>query len=129
VRTREVFVFVRRGEEHLVLHRSELQGGYWHGVAGGIEGDESPAEAAARELAEETGLAAAPDDLACSYVYNTVTVHCFVAEAPAGWEPVLDWEHDAHRWCSPAEADALLHWPEPREVLRRLHAARCEPSF
>jgi 8-oxo-dGTP pyrophosphatase MutT (NUDIX family) len=120
VRTREVFIFVRRGDEHLVLLRSESQGGYWHGVAGGIEDGESPAEAAARELAEETGLVAEPVDLERSYVYDTVTVHCFQTEAPEGWEPTLDWEHDEHRWCSLEEANALLHWPEPREVLREL---------
>jgi len=120
VRTREVFVYVRRGDEFLVLLRSEAQGGYWHGVAGGIEEGESPAEAAARELAEETGLETTPTDLARKYVYDAVTVHCFSARAPAGWEPQLDWEHDEHRWCTAAEAEALLHWPEPREVLRQL---------
>ena len=120
MRTREVFVFVRRGGRYLVLRRSEVQGGYWHGVAGGIEDGESPAEAAARELAEETGLVAVPADLERSYVYDGVTVHCFVTDAPAGWEPVLDWEHDEVRWCTVDEADALLHWPEPREVLHEV---------
>jgi 8-oxo-dGTP pyrophosphatase MutT (NUDIX family) len=120
VRTAEVFIFVRRRDEHLVLRRSEAQGGYWHGVAGGIEEGESPARAAARELAEETGLELEPIDLARSYVYDAVTVHCFVVEAPAGWEPSLDWEHDEYRWGSLDEVEALLHWPEPREVLREL---------
>src|SRR5207237_6469472 len=91
VRTREVFIFVRRGEEFLVLRRSERQGGYWHGVAGGIEEGETPAEAAGRELSEETGLQAAPNDLERSYAYSGVTVHCFHVEAPPGWEPRLDW--------------------------------------
>jgi dATP pyrophosphohydrolase len=120
VRTREVFIFVRRGEEFLLLRRSERQGGYWHGVAGGIEGGESPAEAATRELAEETGLQRAPTDLERSYVYDAVTVSCFQVEAPAGWEPTLDWEHDEARWCSLDEAAALLYWPEPREMLLEL---------
>jgi len=120
MRTREVFVFVRRGDEFLVLLRSEAQGGYWHGVAGGIEDGESPAEAAARELAEETGLEVVPADLGRTYVYDVVTVHCFAVDAPAGWEPQLDWEHDEHRWCSADDARELLHWPEPREVLREL---------
>ena len=120
MRTREVFVFVRRGDEFLVLLRSQEQGGYWHGVAGGIEADESPAQAAVRELAEETGLAGAPTDLGRSYVYDGVTVSCFQVEAPSGWEPTLDWEHDEARWCSCDEAEALLYWPEPREVLRKL---------
>ncbi|HEY2935645.1 MAG TPA: NUDIX domain-containing protein [Gaiellaceae bacterium] len=120
MRTSEVFVYVRRGDEFLVLLRSQAQGGYWHGVAGGIEEGESPAEAAARELAEETGLEATPADLGRTYVYDAVTVHCFSAEAPMGWEPQLDWEHDEHRWCSADTAQELLHWPEPRELLRQL---------
>jgi 8-oxo-dGTP pyrophosphatase MutT (NUDIX family) len=48
-RTEEVFVFVRRGEEFLVLHRTPDNDAYWHGVAGGVEPGESFAEAAARE--------------------------------------------------------------------------------
>src|SRR5205807_2173271 len=59
-RTQEVFVFVRRGDEFLVLHRSPENDAYWHGVAGGVEAGESFAAAAARELREETGLVAAP---------------------------------------------------------------------
>jgi 8-oxo-dGTP pyrophosphatase MutT (NUDIX family) len=133
VRTREVFVFVRRGEEFLVLRRSERQGGYWHGVAGGIEAGETSAHAAARELREETGLEATPVDLGRSWVYELedweprfepghepVRVDCYLADAPAGWEPELDWEHDEHRWCSPAEAAALFFWPEPGALVREL---------
>src|SRR5581483_3511585 len=48
----EVFVFVRREREYLVLHRSERQGAYWHGVAGGLEVGETYAEAAGRALRE-----------------------------------------------------------------------------
>jgi len=126
-------IFVRRGAEYLVLHRSERQGGYWHPVAGGIEPGESSAAAAARELLEETGLAAAPVALDRSFEYRAeawephyedgmapIRVDCYVVDAPAGWEPRLDWEHEEHRWCSPAEGEALLFWPEPRDVLRDL---------
>jgi 8-oxo-dGTP pyrophosphatase MutT (NUDIX family) len=126
----EVFVFVRRDEEYLVLLRSKRQGAYWHCVAGGLEPGESYAEAAARELHEETGLAADVVDLQRPYDYRLeewepryrregghIHVECFLAEAPTGWEPHLDWEHDDYRWCRPEEAAALLYWPEPREVL------------
>lgn len=119
-RTEEVFVFVRRGGEFLVLHRSPENDAYWHGVAGGVESGESFAEAAARELREETGLAVEPAPIAHRFVYEQVTVECFLADAPPGWEPELDWEHDEYRWCSAAEAEALLYWPEPRAVLRTL---------
>jgi len=129
----EVFVFVRRGDEYLVLRRSPKQGGYWHCVAGGVEQGETYPEAAARELLEETGLEASPLDLDRPYDYelaewearrargaDRIHVECFLAEAPDGWEPTLDWEHDAYRWCAAAEATELLYWPEPREVLEGL---------
>jgi 8-oxo-dGTP pyrophosphatase MutT (NUDIX family) len=131
----EVFVFVRRGDEYLVLHRSEQQGAYWHGVAGGLEHGESYADAAVRELREETGLEAPIVDLSRHVVYRLeeweprykpvsgeIHVRFFLAEAPAGWEPSLDWEHDEYRWCSADEAIGLLFWPEPREVLEELAA-------
>ena len=129
----EVFVFVRRGDDYLILRRSPEQGGYWHCVAGALEVGETAAEAAARELLEETGLAASPLDLHRAYDYDVagweanyvpgterIHVECFLAEALGDWEPRLDWEHDAYRWCETEEALALLHWPEPREVLQEL---------
>ncbi len=132
----EVFVLVRRGEEYLVLRRSEKQGGYWHSVAGALEPGETYSEAAERELLEETGLAASTRDLGRSFDYDIagweshyvpgaerVHVECFLAEAPGGWEPTLDWEHDAYRWCLAGEAAALFYWPEPRELLEELAAA------
>ncbi|HST26310.1 MAG TPA: NUDIX domain-containing protein [Gaiellaceae bacterium] len=129
----EVLVFVRRGDEYLILRRSEKQGGYWHSVAGAVEAGESYAEAAARELLEETRLAAVPRDLNRPYDYDIegweahfapgverIHVESFLVEAPAGWEPTLDFEHDAYRWCAPADALERLYWPEPREVLQEL---------
>jgi len=119
-RTQEVFVVVRRGEEFLVLHRSAQNGAYWHGVAGGVEAGESFAVAAARELSEETGLEAEPSPLPDVYDYDGIRVECFAVEAPPGWEPELDWEHDDYRWCTVDEAAELLYWPEPRALLRSL---------
>jgi dATP pyrophosphohydrolase len=135
-RPEEAFVFVRRGGEFLVLHRSPQQGGYWHGVAGALEDGETAVEAAARELLEETALVAEPAPVAEPYAYpveeepdripmfpagtTEITVTSFVVDAPPGWEPTLDWEHDGYRWCSAAEACALFHWPEPAAQLRLL---------
>ena len=135
----EVMAFIRRGDEFLVLHRSPAQESYWHTVAGALEPGETASQAAIRELREETGLDAATDlvDLRHTFAYplagesesvrarfspdvTEVSVECFAVDAPAGWEPTLDWEHDDYRWCGAQEALELLYWPEPREVLRRL---------
>jgi dATP pyrophosphohydrolase len=116
----EVFIVVRRGDEFLVAHRAPERGGYWHGIAGGVEAGESPEEAAARELLEETQLTAQPVPVANGFRYmleREIEVHTFLVDVPAGWEPVLDEEHDDYRWCSQADAVDLLHWPEPKELL------------
>jgi 8-oxo-dGTP pyrophosphatase MutT (NUDIX family) len=116
-----------------------MQGGYWHVVAGGVEAGEDPEEAARRELKEETSLVArvSQGPRVIEYVYPlteepaerrdqydssvvTVTVSCFRCEAVDDWEPVLDWEHDGHRWCPPAEAAATLRWPETARALQEM---------
>jgi 8-oxo-dGTP pyrophosphatase MutT (NUDIX family) len=139
-RPEEVAVVVRRrgpvGAEYLVLLRSAVKLGYWHLVAGGVEWGEAPAAAAARELGEETGLAAEPVALGKPLAYDlagdpesararfapgttTITVWPFVADAPPGWEPTLDDEHVDHCWLDADAAVALLRYPEPREAVRR----------
>ncbi len=120
MRTQEALVVVRRGNEFLVVHRSPENDAYWHLVAGGVEDGETFAEAAARELLEETGLQAAVEPLDRPFEYGGVRVESFVAEAPPGWEPTLDWEHDDYRWCAREEAVELLYWPEPREIVGSL---------
>ena len=48
-----------------------------------------------------------------------IRVWAYVADAPPGWEPTLDEEHVDHCWLGADEAVALLHYPEPREAIRR----------
>jgi dihydroneopterin triphosphate diphosphatase len=123
---KEVFIVVRRGEEYLVTHRAPRGGAYWHGIAGGLEEGESYAEAAARELYEETGLVATPLEIAEPFAYPgesggpAIVVGCYLVDVPAGWEPTLNDEHDDYRWCSRDDAVELMHWPEPKALLRTL---------
>jgi 8-oxo-dGTP pyrophosphatase MutT (NUDIX family) len=119
----QVLIVVHRpdddGSRFLVLHRAPWKRGYWHLAGGGVEAGETDAEAAVRELDEETGLRAKLVDLGDDLAYDGITVHAFAVEAPVGWEPILNDEHDDHRWCSLREAMELLAYEEPREALRR----------
>jgi dATP pyrophosphohydrolase len=138
----EVLVFVRRDAEVLVVHRAPYLGSYWHSIAGGVEPGETEREAAVRELREETGLDAHDELVAIGHrmtysleeepperraLYRPgstdVEVECFVADAPPGWEPLLDHEHDDYRWCSPEEARELLFWDDVKDALGRALAA------
>ena len=141
-RPEEVLVVVHRPAdepEFLVLERSPQRQGYWHVVAGALDEGEDAAAAANRELREETGLVATPVDLGLAYHYSLedeppevrarfepdvaeIAVAAFAAEAPTGWEPLLDEEHVGYRWCALAEALELLRYPEPRDAVE--HVAR-----
>jgi lipoyl(octanoyl) transferase len=131
-----IFIVRNQGAETLIVHRSPEQGSYWHVIAGGVEPGETPRQAAARELFEETRLVAAldqgPEVIEYQYALSeepahrrdlygasveAVTVTCFSAVAPGDWEPILDWEHDGYRWCTPREAAAALRWPETAAAL------------
>jgi len=126
----EVAIAVRRGDDHLDVHRSPAGGGYWHLVWGGVEPDEGWHEAALRELQEKTGLVVDKLHPAGGFEYiraewepqpgMQVEGRYYAAEAPVGWEPVLDPEHDNYRWCSLDEACELLFFSQPRELLRSL---------
>jgi len=113
-----VIVFVRRGHEVLVVHRSPANGAYWHSVSGGVEDGETDEEAAVRELREETGLETSVEPLHRPFDYDGMHVEAFAADAPEDWEPTLDWEHDDYRWCTRDEAAELLHYPEPRALVQ-----------
>ena len=127
MRDHEVLVVVRRDHEVLVLERSPARGGYWNLVAGGVEPGETPADAAARELLEETGLDVPVEALELRLSYDashgTVRLDAFVADAPIDWEPVLDEEHVSYRWCSVPDAVALLAYEEPRVAVRHAGGA------
>ena len=135
VRVSLVDVYVLRGVESalecLVLRRA-LGGrcpGSWETVHGHIEADERPAEAAARELAEETGIA--PYRL-----YNVSRVESFyqhrideVALVPVfaafvTLEAVvrLGSEHDRFEWLAPATAESRFAWPRERRALEDIIA-------
>ena len=91
---------------------------------GHIEDGEHPAEAAQRELVEETGLA--PERLYNLSRVETFYQHrldevalvpVFVAFVPADAPVRLGPEHDRHEWLAPADAAARFAWPRERRAL------------
>ena len=128
-RTAFVDVYPIRGNgrdlEVLTLRRAAdgRCAGSWEVVHGSIESGETPAEAALRELREETGLA--PERF-----YNLSRLEAFyrhrtdeVAFIPvfaafmAGREVRLSAEHDAFAWLPFADAKPRLAWPRERRAL------------
>jgi 8-oxo-dGTP pyrophosphatase MutT (NUDIX family) len=120
-----------------MLRRVRSLGGFWQGVTGAPLRGETDAEAAVREVREETGFDVAGGifPLGVSYAYalrdelaahwdqlygpgrEKVSVVSFAAELVEA-DPVLDPdEHDAFAWCSYEEAEALLDWPIEQDAL------------
>lgn len=58
-----VLVVIHTPDRAVLLLERAAHPGFWQSVTGSLEADESPAQAAAREVAEETGIACAPADL------------------------------------------------------------------
>jgi dATP pyrophosphohydrolase len=117
----------RQGLECLVLRRAPTGvrcPGSWETVHGHIEDGERPAEAARRELEEETGLT--PDRMYNLSRVETFYQHrsdevalvpVFAAFVPPAAPVRLGPEHDRHEWLTPAEAGARFAWPREQRAL------------
>jgi 8-oxo-dGTP pyrophosphatase MutT (NUDIX family) len=105
--------------------------GAWEIVHGRIERGERPADAARREVHEETGLSPArlysitvnPFYL---HAYDTVQLAVVFAAVVEPNRPVATGaEHDAWAWLTPAEAYERLAWPREHQAVQyTLHLLR-----
>jgi 8-oxo-dGTP pyrophosphatase MutT (NUDIX family) len=105
-------------------------GDWWFTPGGGLDPGETPAEGAARELAEETGLRVRPDDLGPS-VHDRVAVFRFAGGSYRQTEDYFVLRVDAHEvdtaGFSELEVRAVLghRWWSPEEL--RTTAERVYP--
>jgi len=130
IRVALVDVYVLRGAgpslECLVLRRAAggRCPGSWEAVHGHIEADERPAEAAVRELQEETGLTPLRlynlSRMESFYLHRAdevALVPVFVAFAPPDATVQLGPEHDRSEWLAPETARRRFAWPREARAL------------
>ena len=105
----------------LVRRGHEPSAGLWSVPGGRVEDGETPSEAAAREVLEETGLLVAVGRLLASVHVGDYLVHDFAAEVVGGTLAAGDDASDA-RWCSLDEVALLPLTPGLLDELTRMLA-------
>jgi dihydroneopterin triphosphate diphosphatase len=121
---------------YAVFRRADLD--VWQMVSGGGEDQETPEQAARRELREETGLDPLSPLMPLSargsvpaHIFRgherwgpelrEIPEYSFGVEVPAPASPVLSPEHREYVWLIWADAMRRLEWESNRAALRELH--------
>jgi len=117
----------KRAQVLLLKRRGSRLDGTWQMVAGKLEKGETAAQAAWREVQEETGLTPqtfyAGDTLECYFNHTLDLIELspvFVAVVDAHAKVRLSKEHNAQRWVTVSAALKLLPFSEQRRVLRHI---------
>ena len=128
-RSIQVVIFAEslRGREFLLLKRVAGFGGYWQSVTGSLEEGERHAEAAVREVFEETGIVAREDELIDLSLINTFEIApqyrakyapgvthneevCFALKVDKCEVRPDPTEHDEYAWADYETAFDMLYW-------------------
>jgi 8-oxo-dGTP pyrophosphatase MutT (NUDIX family) len=122
---------VSGGVELLQLRRArDPLSATWQPVMGHVEAGETAVACLWRELAEEVGLRArdAVGAWALEQVHPfflaqldaVVMSPRFAVEVESGWSPLLNKEHDDHRWVPAGEAGERFLWPGQHAAIAEL---------
>lgn len=133
----DVVVFRRLGTLEILLLRRGPHGrnpGSWESVHGAIEPNETPVDAARREVREECGAAEGT-------LYNlsrvesfyrperdeVALVPVFAFEVPRGVEVRLSAEHDRFTWSATSAARQQASWPRLRRAIAAVEDLLVDP--
>jgi 8-oxo-dGTP diphosphatase len=119
VRCAGAFVRDALGRLLLVQRAKDPNRGCWSLPGGRLEPGESAAEAAAREVYEETGIRVVVGELVCTVDFGPYVVDDFLATVRGGVLKAGDDALDA-RWCTPDEVRALRLSPGLLAELERM---------
>jgi len=132
---RLIKVLVHDEDRVLLLHRRPERGNFWQPITGGIEAGESPAEAARREVLEETGNRGEPEEMGITQSFMIESQYLSsrfpspIIASEVGFAAALDShlpiqmdheEHDEYGWFTFAEAYERIRWTDDREALEVL---------
>jgi dihydroneopterin triphosphate diphosphatase len=132
-----IYPYRNRGDgqiEYALMRRSDE--GYWQGIAGGGEGEETPLDAAKRETYEESGILPTSEFLQLdtiepvpviefseSYIWgNSIYVipqYCFGVTCQ-NIQIVISREHNEYKWLSYEEAYKLIRYDGNKTALWEL---------
>src|SRR5215216_5467871 len=128
-----IFAETDRGIEYLLLRRMTSRGGFWQPVTGSLEEGETHAQAAVREVREETGIDHREDeliDLGLTNVfeiakewrvkYAPAVTHneeiCFALKVEKCDVQIDTLEHEACTWADYDTALGMLYWESNRKA-------------
>lgn len=127
-----VGVICFRGEDVLLIERgTPPRKGEWSIPGGRIEDGESQAQAALRELFEETGVRAALGPKVEVILANFEGFHYRLHDYAAEWmsgEPRAGDDAAKAKFVPITEIGALKMWPKTQNVIEAAHALRRKPS-
>ncbi|QMU60339.1 MAG: dihydroneopterin triphosphate diphosphatase [Gammaproteobacteria bacterium] len=134
-RPESVLVLVYTQASEVLMLRRKYPNDFWQSVTGSLELDESPQQAALRELQEETGISGNPlHDCEFSQNFEIYTIwreryapgvtenkeHVFAIELPEKIDIQLDpREHEEFIWLSKQEAGDLAFSHTNKEAIKR----------
>jgi dATP pyrophosphohydrolase len=120
---------------YALLKREPSTGGYWQGIAGGGEDNETPMEAARRETFEEAGIPSGAEFFRLDSVAMipvecwgfrwgddvlVIPNHCFGVRVHDEKLTLSD-EHTEYQWVSYEDARSMLHWEDNQTALWELN--------